>query len=186
MATIPITQAPANLNTTDKYIIVTGRTENFTYFAWTPDTIASGAKNILGGGSANLVVSMSFEGKTATVQRQNSFNAQNVAQQSTIITTIETSTYKGRTISKKKSFSFPRRANIIWITYVLNKNIDKTKVKAFKGVPTYKRGTGGRFIIGNIPDAAMTASVNKYIAAIEAARTARNESTTTAEVITQT
>ena len=126
---------------------------------------------------------MTVEGKDQTVERQAHLNGQQVAQQSCILTTIETYQWKGKTRNKKRSFSFPREANIIWITYALNKYIDVTKIKPFKGLHTYKRGSGGRFVIGKVPDAIMTKTINDHLTAKQAIATKGRESTTTIEEI---
>ncbi|PHV63189.1 hypothetical protein [Cyanobacterium aponinum] len=174
----------AIMNLADKYFLVRGQEENFTYFAWRDATIPNGGVNIASAGAGSAkIASMQVEGTDQTTERQSHINGQQVAQQSCILTTVETYQWKGKTRNRKKAFSFPREANIIWITYALNKYIDLTKIKPFRGVPTYKRGSGGRFVIGKVPDAIMTKSINDSIAAKQAQATKGREATTTVEEI---
>ena len=174
----------AIMNTTDKYFIVNGVEENFTYIGWNTVNIPSGGINIAGSsGGLPRIASMTVEGKNQTVERQSHINGQQIAQQSCSFTTIETYQWKGKTKNKKRALSFPRGANIIWITYAINKYVDITKIKPFKGLFTYKRGAGGRFVIGKVPDAIMTKSINDHLAARTAVAAGRNEGTTTIEEI---
>ncbi|WP_324282481.1 hypothetical protein VKI22_01660 [Cyanobacterium aponinum UTEX 3221] len=173
-------------NLTDKYFLVRGQQENFDYFGWKDHQVPNGGINVgSSGGGGPKIASMQVEGKDQTTERQQHINAQQVAQQSVIITTVEQYTARGgQTKNKKRSFSFPREVNIIWITYALNKEIsDLTKVKPFKGLYTYKRAGGGRFVIGKVPDAIMTKTINDHIAAKQAQAAKGREATTTIEEI---
>jgi len=172
-------------NLTDKYFLVKGEQENFDYFSWKDQQIPNGGINIGSSGAGGpKIASMQVEGKDQTTERQQHINAQQVAQQSVIITTVEQYNGKnGKKHNRKRSFSFPREVNIIWITYALNKYIDLTKVKPFKGLFTYKRAGGGRFAIGKVPEGIMSKTINDHIAAKQAQAAKGREATTTVEEI---
>lgn len=178
---VDIIEKVAFLNNTNDYLMVKGVAETFTYFGWTDKAIGT-AQNLFGGGGSS-VITMTVENTSQTTERLANFSSQNVAQLRVAITTKETSLWKGKTVNRKRYLNFPRGSNLLWVSYILAKQLDLTKIKSFKGIVSFKRVGGGRFPIAVIPDDVMTRSITGFKAASLALKTASRESTTESQPI---